>query len=81
MRNPDYITKGARAKIAAAMRERILRDRYDVANDITDALADLRHLCDLLQLDFADLDRQAHDHYRAETTRAACAEFWPEVRA
>ncbi len=33
---------------------------------ITDALADLRHLCDRHGLVFGDLDRMAHEHYTTE---------------
>jgi len=33
---------------------------------ITDLLADLRHLCDVLGLDFADLDEGAYGHYVEE---------------
>lgn len=35
---------------------------------IIDLLADLRHLCDAEGLDFAELDRMAHDHYKVELT-------------
>jgi hypothetical protein len=33
---------------------------------VVDVLADLRHYCDALGADFADLDRVAHDHYKAK---------------
>jgi hypothetical protein len=33
---------------------------------IVDLLADLRHACDLLELDYRELDRIAHTHYRDE---------------
>ncbi len=33
---------------------------------IADLLADLRHLCDALGLDFAELDSRAYDHYICE---------------
>lgn len=33
---------------------------------IIDTLSDLRHLCDKLDLDFAQLDRCAYDHYSGE---------------
>jgi len=33
---------------------------------IIDALADVRHLCDRLRLDFGALDRTAHGHYVEE---------------
>lgn len=35
-------------------------------NGICDLLADLRHLCDSLNLDFAELDLRAYRHYQAE---------------
>lgn len=33
---------------------------------IADLLCDIRHLCDMLNLDFADLDRRAYGNYTAE---------------
>ena len=33
---------------------------------IVDLLANMRHLCDQYDLDFAELDRRAYQHYRAE---------------
>lgn len=43
---------------------------YDGADDwratITDALSDLRHLCDKHDLDMGALDHSAHQHYLAE---------------
>ena len=38
---------------------------------VRDVLADLRHYCDALDIDFADEDRIAHDHYLAEREAAA----------
>jgi len=35
---------------------------------IVDLLADLRHACDLLGLDYAELDRIALSYYRQELT-------------
>lgn len=37
---------------------------------IADLLADLRHLCDGLELDFGELDRRAFRHYATERVRA-----------
>ena len=37
---------------------------------IVDLLADLRHLCDGLGLDFGDLDRLAYQHYAVERVQA-----------
>lgn len=34
--------------------------------DVTDILADLRHLCDKRGYDFGALDRSAYQHYAAE---------------
>jgi hypothetical protein len=49
---------------------KLLAQNYEGATDwaatITDALADIRHLCDKHDLDLGDLDRIAHDHYLAE---------------
>ncbi len=33
---------------------------------ITELLVDLRHLCDVMQLDFAHLDSRAYSHYADE---------------
>ena len=33
---------------------------------IADLLCDIRHVCDALNLDFADLDSRAYAHYSAE---------------
>lgn len=38
---------------------------------IVDLLADLRHVCDALCLDFALMDRQAYEHYVNEKATAA----------
>ena len=46
-----------------------LKRLYDNAGppeNVTDMLTDLRHLCDAKGWDFADLDRQAYDHYSVE---------------
>ena len=39
---------------------------WDGGTAIVDLLADLRHLCDALNIDFADLDRVAYGHYTEE---------------
>jgi hypothetical protein len=39
----------------------------DVATGIVDLLANLRHLCDHLNIDFDDLDRIAEGHWDDET--------------
>lgn len=36
------------------------------AHKVTDMLADLRHLCDQEELDFAKLDKLAYEHYLRE---------------
>jgi len=46
------------------LRERYPENELNVA--LTDALTDIRHLCDRAGLDFADLDRNAYRHYSAE---------------
>lgn len=40
--------------------------RADLGTVLTDALADMRHLCDLNKLDFIQLDASAERHYLAE---------------
>ena len=41
-------------------------DPYGARCNVTDMLTDLRHLCDVKGWDFADLDRQAYQHYIEE---------------
>ena len=41
-------------------------DPHGAQENVTDMLTDLRHLCDVKGWDFADLDRQAYQHYRTE---------------
>lgn len=42
-------------------------DPGDLPESLIDLLADARHWCDANSLSFADLDRQAYQHYLAET--------------
>lgn len=62
--------KWPRRKLSSVIAKRALKAGYDEteepATHITDLLADLRHLCDRLRLNFADLDSQAYDHYIEE---------------
>ena len=47
----------------------LLNKTYDpcgARGNVTDMLTDLRHLCDVNGWDFAELDRQAYDHYVTE---------------
>ena len=48
--------------------KRALRAGYEELEDytITDMLADLRHLCDALGLDYGKLDDMAYQHYTEE---------------
>lgn len=50
--------------------KRALLNAYAEADDpqqrLTDLLGDLRHLCDALGFDFAQIDRAAYRHYAAE---------------
>jgi len=39
---------------------------YEMPMPVVDVLIDLRHLCDAMDLDFADCDRVAYDHYIEE---------------
>ncbi len=41
-------------------------DPYGEHCNVIDMLTDLRHLCDVNGWDFADLDRQAYQHYIGE---------------
>lgn len=40
--------------------------REDPESGVIDILTDIRHLCDQVGLDFANLDRIAYNHYIAE---------------
>lgn len=53
---------------------RVLRHTYEdiktqavTAQNVTDMLTDLRHLCDAKKIDFAARNRIAYTHYCAET--------------
>ena len=65
--------KGITPKQRAKSLTTLLNKTYDphgaqenVTDMLTDMLTDLRHLCDVKGWDFADLDRQAYQHYRTE---------------
>jgi hypothetical protein len=46
-------------------------DWQECADDgISDLLADMRHLCDALDLNFAELDSRAHRNYVEETFKS-----------
>ncbi len=57
---------------SAIIAKRFLKAGYDASDDgdlechVTDAIADIRHLCDALGFDFFALYDSAYDHYRAE---------------
>ena len=60
---------GSTPKARATNLHRELKRLYDdfgPPENVTDMLTDLRHLCDAKGWDFADLDRQAYDHYSVE---------------
>lgn len=77
--------KGTTPQQRATVLARVLRHTYEdvathavTAQNITDMLADLRHLCDVKGIDFANRDRIAYDHYCAEvhaTKRKAVRKF------
>ncbi len=58
------------AGYSCCVAKRALLAAYDEANDpqasLIDLLADLRHLCDRMDWDFAKLDRAAYPRYAAE---------------
>lgn len=60
------INKARGAKIANALKSAGYEGPTDWAATISDALTDLRHLCDAHGLDFGDCDRIAYGHYCAE---------------
>lgn len=58
--------RGARVLVALAEIYHPEEEDGDPENMIRDALADLRHACDLAGLDFFRQDRIARDNYQAE---------------
>ena len=61
--------KGITPKQRAKSLTTLLNKTYDpcgARRNVTDILTDLRHLCDVKGWDFADLDRQAYQHYIEE---------------
>lgn len=61
--------RGSTPKARANVLERLLKrtyDKYAQEENVINMLADLRHLCDAKGWSFADLDRQAYDHYLVE---------------
>lgn len=61
--------KGTTPKQRAKSLTTLLNKTYDphgAQENVTDMLTDLRHLCDVNGWDFADLDRQAYQHYVTE---------------
>jgi hypothetical protein len=69
MRN-DNRARGKRAQ--KALRRAYGRSEVRLEPDcaVIDALTDLRHFCDTMQLDFGNCDRIAHDHYLSELAEA-----------
>jgi hypothetical protein len=73
---PDRLPEGNRYRMMVA--KRALMSAYeeaDVEPDtcVADLLADLRHLCDRLGLDYAKLDRRAYHNYAEE-------HIWPKEK-
>lgn len=60
------VNRARGAKLGKALEAAGYEGRPDWAATVTDALCDLRHLCDTHRLDFGDCDRIAYDHYSAE---------------
>jgi hypothetical protein len=54
------------AKIGKALERAGYEGAPDWRATVSDALTDLRHLCDTHGLDFGDCDRSAYEHYLAE---------------
>lgn len=57
------VVRAKRALLASSTADRA---EFNPGLAIADVLADLRHLCDRLGLDFARIDKQAHGHYISE---------------
>lgn len=66
---PEHYPERYPRRYRAVIAKRALIAAYEEAatpEAVTDLLADLRHLCDVLHLDFAQQDKEARDHYVAE---------------
>lgn len=80
MTNSKFARRRRAARAAAALRgkptfnrpaayyDHSLRNEWSQCPEdgISDLLADIRHLCDLLGLDFSDLDSRAYRNYVSE---------------
>jgi hypothetical protein len=60
------MTNEARARGALAAVDYYSPNRSDEAEGISDLLCDLRHLCDMLGLDFLELVNRGNWHYAEE---------------
>jgi hypothetical protein len=70
----------AKAALTAAYPVDIEANGVETA--ITDLLADVRHLCDLLNFtDFAELDRAAYLHYSAEVSDDRATKHYKRERS
>lgn len=61
--------KGSTPKARGKHLNAILKSLYDEEGtecNVIDILTDLRHLCDVYDWNYADLDRIAHNHYSGE---------------
>ena len=67
---PDENPIFYRQIIAARALRAGYEDVEDTETTVIDVLADLRHLCDVLEIDFANCDRIGHDHYLCELQEA-----------
>lgn len=71
MPNPDTEDGELDPKARADKVLAIINEHYedtDVEASISDVLADLRHLCDAHDINFAEQDRMAYANYAAERT-------------
>lgn len=60
------VNKHRGQRIGMALADAGYEGAPDWAATVTDALCDLRHLCDAHGLDFGNLDRIGYGHYQAE---------------
>ena len=66
---PDELRDNEPILYRCIIAKRALVAGYEDAEDessVTDLLADVRHYCDALGLDYAVMDQRAHSHYLAE---------------
>lgn len=88
MNGPDNLDRAQWARLAlVTFAEATRQDGDEHEEVVSDLLCDLRHFCDLAELDWTDLLRRAEMHYEAEVEEeevvgphSRFAEYFPAPR-